>query len=378
MKASTHIFSILTLLCLTHTSWAADHKPIILSKDAASNLGVETQTVVHRDLRPTAFALGQIEAIPQNVSMVSTRVAGRVLEQHAFAGDPVEKGDLLATIETFQPGSPPPQISIYAPRSGLVIEHFTRIGEPVTVEQALFEIADLSSVYAIADIPESWAGKTVAGQTRAILQIPAIAKSGVEAELLRFGTRAHREHNAVAAYFVLDNMDFSMRPGMRAEFEVVVGEAKSVLTVPVESVQRDQGQVFVFVESYKLPHAYERVPVKTGLREGAFIEVETGLFPGDEVVTQGAYALRFAGGSSLSLKEALDAAHGHEHNEDGSEMTPEQRAAAKKAAQVEHGHSESHAGPMLTFFIILSAVLGLLLIVTLWSRGRRSDEGDVQ
>jgi hypothetical protein len=57
------------------------------------------------------------------------------------------------------------------------------------------------------------------------------------------------------------------------------------------------------------------------------VEITKGLFPADEVVTRGAYSLSFAGGGSVSLIEALDAAHGHKHAADGKEPTPEEEAA---------------------------------------------------
>ncbi len=65
-----------------------------------------------------------------------------------------------------------------------------------------------------------------------------------------------------------------------------------------------------------------------------FAEITSGILPGETVVTKGAYSLTFAGASSVSLKEALDAAHGHEHAEDGSELTEAKKAemAAKKRA----------------------------------------------
>jgi len=68
-----------------------------------------------------------------------------------------------------------------------------------------------------------------------------------------------------------------------------------------------------------------------------FVEITSGLFPADEVVTRGAYSLSFAGASSVSLKEALDAAHGHEHAADGSELTDEQRAKQHEAVG-DHDH----------------------------------------
>jgi len=53
----------------------------------------------------------------------------------------------------------------------------------------------------------------------------------------------------------------------------------------------------------------------------------------DEVVIHGGYLLSHTNPDKTSLKEALDEAHGHEHNEDGSEMTPAQRAAREAEKQ---------------------------------------------
>ena len=93
---------------------------------------------------------------------------------------------------------------------------------------------------------------------------------------------------------------------------------------------------------------------------------------GDDVVVEGAYSLNFAGGGSLSLKEALDAAHGHEHNEDGSEITPEQR-------KEEEGNQGSpvHAPPSrlskgLQVYSIAITLVAMVLFQQLWSRRRDS------
>ena len=72
-----------------------------------------------------------------------------------------------------------------------------------------------------------------------------------------------------------------------------------------------------------------------------FVEIMSGLLPGDKVVTRGAYSLAFAGGGSVSLKEALDAAHGHEHAADGSELKPEDQK--KAATRLSDGHDHDAA-----------------------------------
>jgi hypothetical protein len=102
--------------------------------------------------------------------------------------------------------------------------------------------------------------------------------------------------------------------------------------------------------------------------------------PADEVVTRGVYSLSFAGGGSISLKEALDAAHGHEHAEDGSELTPEKRAemAAKKraAAGLPPVDAGAKSNPV---WMYISIVLFMLLLASLFTkkRGAAPDEEEV-
>ena len=86
--------------------------------------------------------------------------------------------------------------------------------------------------------------------------------------------------------------------------------------------------------------------------------------PGDEVVTQGSYPLSFAGNNTgISLKEALDAAHGHEHAEDGSELTPEQLAEREHDNEDAHDHPRG-GGPsrILAIYAILVTLLLAILV----------------
>ncbi|MED5417883.1 MAG: hypothetical protein VYA27_04235, partial [Verrucomicrobiota bacterium] len=107
-------------------------------------------------------------------------------------------------------------------------------------------------------------------------------------------------------------------------------------------------------------------------RNDQYTEIISGLFAGDDVVTRGAYGLNFAkGGSGISLKEALDAAHGHEHNEDGSEMTSKQRTdrAAKKAGAQATGGTNN---PVLLACIIAAGFILLGFAQYRWNKGGHS------
>ena len=130
-------------------------------------------------------------------------------------------------------------------------------------------------------------------------------------------------------------------------------------------MQGDRSNRFVFIKDYELENAYVRIPVTVGEISGERAEITAGLLPGDEVVTKGSYSLSFAGKGSVSLKEALDAAHGHPHNEDGTEMSEEEIAASGK----DHGHDHADGGgPLVVFLGITCGVLLLLLIASVFIR----------
>jgi multidrug efflux pump subunit AcrA (membrane-fusion protein) len=81
----------------------------------------------------------------------------------------------------------------------------------------------------------------------------------------------------------------ALRPGQFVNVRVVTDERPARLAVPVESVvQGADGSEIAVVQG----DTAVRTPVKTGIREGALIEVEgPGLRAGVSVVVQGAYGL---------------------------------------------------------------------------------------
>jgi cobalt-zinc-cadmium efflux system membrane fusion protein len=371
--------SLLSFLTVAH----AAEKPVMLDETGVQSLGIETVEASESVFEETIFALGRIEEIPEKHAVLSSRIPGRIVGLEAREGDMVTAGQTIARVESRQPGDPPPTIELKAPISGLVVESHVRLGEPVEPEKELLDISDLTDVYAIARVPEHQTSKLSPG-TGAIIRISALGDQPLEGKLIRFGTTADRERATIDAIFLVKNPDNRLRPGMRAEFGIITARHENVLTIPKEAVQGDPSNRHVFLKDFNIPHAFLRSPVKTGRTNGTQVEILSGVFPGDLVVTRGSYALGFVGsGSGVSLKEALDAAHGHEHNEDGSEMTAEQKAARGEKAggsnDHDHDHGDDHdheANPLRErIFMGTTAVLALALCVVLFlRRGKPSPE----
>ncbi len=341
---------------------------VLLDETSAANLGLKTAPVGVGEFEETLFVLGRVEAIPSRRAVVSSRASGRVLNLLAFEGARVSRGDVVTLVESRQPGNPPPTIELTAPIDGVISDNHISVGEPVEPDVPVMEILDLSEVYAVAYVPEDLVARLNLGMS-ARLRVSSLPDEVIEAELVRFGSTVDLESGTLEAVFLVASPSGAILPNMRVEFSIILERRQDVMTVPKEAILTDTAGEYVFVTDFDLPNAFVRAPVVTGMRNDTQVEIQKGLFRRDEVVIQGAYPLAYAGGGTLSLKEALDAAHGHEHNEDGSEMTAAQRAE-RNAAQ-SGGAAAAPGG--LTLFLACFCVLLLGLLGLSERRARRRE-----
>lgn len=339
---------------------------VVLDEAGVKNLRIETAVAEPGDFEETAFALGTIEAKAGSASAVSSRISGRVVSISVVPGDTVNADAEVVRVESRQLGGP--VVGLRAPTAGTVMRVDVRPGDPVEPDRALIEMVDLRAVFAVARVPESIAARIGPGTT-AHITVPALGAEPLEGTLLRFGTEADPVSGTLSAVFVLSNEQGRLRPGLRAEFSIVVSKRTGVVSVPRSALQGDPAGRFVYVKDFDLPHAFLRTPVVTGQSNGRAVEIVQGLLPADEVVTQGAYSLAFAGAGTIGLKEALDAAHGHAHNADGSEIA----SGASAHSHADHTDHEDHGSEAAhsPFWMIVSGVLSVLLVVVVVGRRRR-------
>jgi membrane fusion protein, heavy metal efflux system len=331
---------------------------VLLNETGVKNLRIETAMVEEADFEESVFALGRIAVYPGRRAAISSRIPGRALEVFVKHDHPIQKGEVALIVESRQPGNPPPRVDVVAPISGLVSATHIIPGEPIEPDKVLAEILDLSEVYALARVPEHLAGQLKPGLKARII-VPAAGNQIFEAGLEHLGAAADAGSGTVEAAFHVDNPDLILRPGMRAEFSIVLKKRAGVVSIPRSALQGDAANRFVYVKDFDLPNAFVRSPVVVGEINDRSVEIISGLLPADEVVTRGAYSLAFAGGGNISLKEALDAAHGHEHAEDGSELSDAKRTDTPATAR-QPGHSP--------FWMITSLILLVAWLVTIFRK----------
>jgi multidrug efflux pump subunit AcrA (membrane-fusion protein) len=113
------------------------------------------------------------------------------------------------------------------------------------------------------------------------------------------------QSRTVPLVFEVPNPGRALRAGMYARVRVFTGQARKALAIPASAVVDDGKQEVAYVLSSG--EAFERRPLKLGVRDGDLVEVVEGLAPGDRVVSRGAWQVRLAAaGGALP-------AHGHVH-----------------------------------------------------------------
>lgn len=354
---------LITSSALHAATGSGSGQTVILDENGVKNLRIETQVVEETTFEESLFALGEIEIYPGRRAAISSRIPGRALEVHIKNDHPIEKGEAAIVVESRQPGNPPPTITLPSPISGFVSETHIVPGEPVDPDKVLAEILDLSEVYAIARVPQHLAGQLKRGQI-ARISVAAVPGRTFDAELEHLGAVADAASETVEAAFHVNNPDFALRPGMRAEFSIVVGKKEGVFSIPRAALQGDATSRFVYVKDFEIPNAFVKTPVVVGGMNASSAEIVSGLLPADEIVTRGAYSLAFAGAGTLSLKEALDAAHGHEHAEDGSELTQQTKTPSETAQPTE---------PSRFWMFVSGGLFVLLVIVAARKKGRHAE-----
>lgn len=191
--------------------------------------------------------------------------------------------------------------AVTAPFAGIVIEKGATLGELASPSEPLFTVADLSTVWIQADLPEAALAKVHIG-ANARVSVPAYPSETFFGRVDYIGAAVNKDTRTVAARIVVPNADGRLKPEMfaTATIEVAAGKREAI-ALPADAIVLMQGQPTVFV----LEHGnYEMRVVEPGERFGNRTVVKAGIEAGESVVTAGAYALK-----ARKLKSQLG--HGH-------------------------------------------------------------------
>jgi membrane fusion protein, heavy metal efflux system len=197
----------------------------------------------------------------------------------------------LARLEILglKPGQSRPRITLRAPLSGKITEFNVVAGEYRNdTSQPLMTIADLSTVWVAADVPES-SIRMVELDERFEVRLNAFPGERFQSRVARIADSVDPENRTIKVWAELDNRAGRFRPEM---FGLVrhVEETHVVPVVPREAVVQMEGREAVYVE--EAPGRFRAVEVTTGRRSGDVIPILEGVRAGDRVVRDGVMLLR--------------------------------------------------------------------------------------
>lgn len=184
-------------------------------------------------------------------------------------------------------GTVSPVTPVVASIGGIVVERKLANGEVVQPADALFVVADLTRVWAIAQVPEQRIGLVKVGQPVSI-EVPALDNERLVGKLIFVGKTVNPETRTVLVRTELDNHEGRLKPAMLASMLI---QANPVVrqVVPASAVVRDADEDFVFVQAQE--KIFRLMPVKLGPEVDGLRPVLSGLKGSEQVVAEGAYHL---------------------------------------------------------------------------------------
>jgi cobalt-zinc-cadmium efflux system membrane fusion protein len=217
-------------------------------------------------------------------AQATARFPGPVRSLRVNVGDQVRAGQVLATVESNLSLT---TYSISAPISGTVLARNASLGSNAGEGQALFEIADLSTLWVDLHIFGADAGHITAGAPVTVTRMSDGVVAQTTLERVLPGTATASQSTVARA--VLRNSDGLWRPGSAVKARVTVAQQPAAMVVPVGALQQVRDREVVFV---RVGDVYEARPVKLGARDAQQVEVRSGLAVGDTVVVEQSYLVK--------------------------------------------------------------------------------------
>ncbi|MBI5899851.1 MAG: efflux RND transporter periplasmic adaptor subunit [Rhodocyclales bacterium] len=189
-------------------------------------------------------------------------------------------------------------LSFRAPAGGVVMEKKAVAGMRFMPGEMLYQIADLSSVWVVADVFEQDIGLARVG-AGATVRINAYPDKEFRGRVSYVYPTLKAETRTVPVRVELANPGMLLKPGMFAQVALAVGARADVLAVPLSAVIDSGTRRIVLVQT--APGRFAPREVKLGARSDAYVEVMEGVVAGDMVVV----AANFLIDAESNLKAAL-------------------------------------------------------------------------
>ena len=346
------------LIPVAQKSDKGESSPFIhtMSPEAIALANVQTQKVKTVSPEHEIYLTGKVAVNEQKLSVITANYSGRIEKLFIdFTGQTISKGQKLATIyspelvtaqkeliesskfkeinpalynaskeklrlwkinekqinEIENSGVVLTEFDVYADQSGIVIRRDISKGDYVNKGTVLFEIADLNKVWILLDAYESDLPFMKIGQ-KIIITLASIPGKEFNSTISFIDPLINPQTRTATVRAELNNPQQLLKPEM-----FVKGKIKASLSVSVKSIvipntsllwTGKRSVVYVKVPNTEFP-AFEMREITLGASLGEYYIVENGLTEGEEIVTNGVFAIDGAAqlnGNYSMMNRAVD------------------------------------------------------------------------
>jgi len=255
-----------------------------ISAESVKKAGIGVETAGPAKLHLRIPLNGKIGPNEEQMTHVIPRFPGVVKELRKRLGDAVAKGETLAIIESNESLQ---RYELKSELAGTVIKRDVTLGEFVSPQEAIFTVADLSSVWADFQVYRQDFPTLREGQTIIIDGGVGLEKTGAKISYISpFGSE---NSQTMLARAVVPNTKGEWRPGLFVRGDVIVNEVEVPVAVKASAIQtiRDWDAVFINVGDF-----FEALPVEVGRRDDEWVEIKSGLKAGDRYAAENSFIVK--------------------------------------------------------------------------------------
>lgn len=189
-------------------------------------------------------------------------------------------------------------VKVFARQGGIIAKLNIREGMFVMPTKLVMSLADLSSVWILAEVFESQANWVKAGQT-ADVKLSYLPGRTWQGRVEYIYPSLDPKTRTLKVRLRFDNKDESIKPNMFADVTIYGGAKREVITIPREALIHSGNEERVIVSIGK--GRFQPREVTAGIESGELIEIIDGINIGDKVVTSGQFLID----SEASLKASI-------------------------------------------------------------------------
>jgi len=246
--------------------------------------GIELQTAGGGVLRDGLLLNGVIQPNQETLVQVTPRFPGVIKDVRKRIGDQVNKGDILATVESNQSLT---TYELKAPIAGTIIDRQAALGEYASEQKPAFIVADLSNVWIDfsvyrRDLPRVRLGDPV-------LVDAEDGSPPIESKISYLAPIGSSDTQSALARAVVANRDLRLRPGLFVSGRVLLSAKPANLVVKSSALQTLENRTVVFV---RVGDKFEVRDVATGERDPEQIEITFGLMEGDVYAAKNSFVIK--------------------------------------------------------------------------------------